>query len=355
MAVGRISGPLLKDNLLRNGVDLAFETSLLYLDVINRRVGINTATPQYDLDVAGTIRTTNLTATTNANLASFTFNSNTLSSTNSVINLTPSGTNAVVYQGKISVGDLNIATNVISSTGTNTDINISPSGTGFVNLNSNTLINGDLHVTGNITADGGSSGNIQLGNEPTDTVTFDAEVNSDILPSAPNTYSLGSAELTWKNVYVDTVNTVNLNPTNIVVSDFKTSDLEITGNTISTYTSNTDINLTPNGNGSVVLGNFQFKNNTITNTSVGVISNFESTGNGYYKFGGTYGVVIPVGGITDRPNLASDVAGMIRFNTLQQAVEVFNGAAWSSVGGSLGGISTTQAGDISIATVLTFG
>ena len=178
MAVGRISGPLLKDNLLRNGVDLAFETSLLYLDVTNRRVGINTATPQYDLDVAGTIRTTNLIATTNANLASFTFNSNTISSTNTTINLTPSGTNAVVYQGTISVGNLRVTTNTISSVGTNTDINISPSGTGFVNLNSNTLITGDLHVTGNITADGGSSGNIQLGNSNTDTVTFDAEVLS---------------------------------------------------------------------------------------------------------------------------------------------------------------------------------
>ena len=54
MAVGRISGPLLKANLLRNGVDLAFETDLLYLDVNNSRIGIKTTTPQYELDVNGT-------------------------------------------------------------------------------------------------------------------------------------------------------------------------------------------------------------------------------------------------------------------------------------------------------------
>jgi len=48
MAVGRISGPLLKANLLRNGVDLAFETDLLYLDVNNSRIGVNTAAPAYD-------------------------------------------------------------------------------------------------------------------------------------------------------------------------------------------------------------------------------------------------------------------------------------------------------------------
>ena len=62
MAVGRISGPLLKSNLVRNGVDLAFETDLLYLDVNNSRIGVNTATPQYDLDVAGTLNATNLRA-----------------------------------------------------------------------------------------------------------------------------------------------------------------------------------------------------------------------------------------------------------------------------------------------------
>ncbi len=32
MAIGRISGPLLKSNLIRDGVNLAFETDLLYLD-----------------------------------------------------------------------------------------------------------------------------------------------------------------------------------------------------------------------------------------------------------------------------------------------------------------------------------
>ena len=63
MAIGRISGPLLKANLIRDGVDLAFETDLLYLDVNNSRIGINTATPQYDLDVVGTTRSTDLEVT----------------------------------------------------------------------------------------------------------------------------------------------------------------------------------------------------------------------------------------------------------------------------------------------------
>ena len=60
MAVGRISGPLLKSNLVRNGIDLAFETDLLYLDVNNNRVGINNSNPQYELDVSGTTRSTDI-------------------------------------------------------------------------------------------------------------------------------------------------------------------------------------------------------------------------------------------------------------------------------------------------------
>ena len=45
MAIGRISGAMLKANLERGGTDLAFETNLLYLDVANSRIGIGTTTP----------------------------------------------------------------------------------------------------------------------------------------------------------------------------------------------------------------------------------------------------------------------------------------------------------------------
>ncbi len=61
MAIGRISGSVLKSNLTRNGTDLAFETNLLYLDVTNSRVGIGTSEPSTALHVNGTITASGLT------------------------------------------------------------------------------------------------------------------------------------------------------------------------------------------------------------------------------------------------------------------------------------------------------
>jgi hypothetical protein len=49
MAIGRISGAMLKANLERQGTDLAVETDLLYIDVANDRIGINTNAPTTSL------------------------------------------------------------------------------------------------------------------------------------------------------------------------------------------------------------------------------------------------------------------------------------------------------------------
>ena len=66
MAVGRISGPLLKANLERNGVDLdirnqASDTPLLFFDVSASKLGINKDAPATDLDILGSnMRTSDL-------------------------------------------------------------------------------------------------------------------------------------------------------------------------------------------------------------------------------------------------------------------------------------------------------
>ena len=214
MAVGRISGPLLKANLVRQGIDLAFETNLLYLDVNNGRVGIKTGAPTHDLTVNGTTRTTNIEATTQADLASFTITSNTIASSNQTINITPSGSNPVVYQAKIVVDNTTITGSTISTTGTNTDLNFTTSGAGQLVVNSNMLVNGNLHATGTITADG----NITLGNANTDNIVFTGEVNSNIVPDVNNTYNLGSSSQKWADVFAQTVTATTITTTGLTVN-----------------------------------------------------------------------------------------------------------------------------------------
>ena len=274
MAVGRITGPLLKANLLRDGVDLAFETDLLYLDVINGKVGVKTtptALDDYQLGINGTTRTTDLEVTDQADIAEFTILGNTISSTNSTINLEPSGANAVVYQGKIVTGDLQISTNIIEVTASATDLEINTLGTGKVNVNSDMQINGDLHVTGTITADGDIGGQITLGDTNTDNIVFNAEINSHVIPDVHDTYDLGSDPTllptpgkAWRALYADTVVSTTLELQDLTVN----GDFGVTGN--STF------------NGDITFGNASTDTVTVNST---ISSNIIPTTTDFYDIG----------------------------------------------------------------------
>jgi hypothetical protein len=201
MAVGQISGPLLKSNLIRNGVDLAFDTDLLYLDVNDRKIGVKTNTPTHALTVNGTTKTTYLTVDNQLkvgdNTTYLTVTNNSITSTNGTISINPSGVNPVVYNGLLRAGDLTISDNVISSLTAGTDITIDPAGTGDVNVNSNLEIYGDLHITGIITA----TGTINSEN-----VTLAGGIDGDALPSITDTYDLGRSDKRWNNAYINTIN-----------------------------------------------------------------------------------------------------------------------------------------------------
>jgi len=60
MAVGKISGAMLKNSLDRQGVNLQIDANLTQFDVTNRRVGINNNNPAYTLDVIGNAHLGNL-------------------------------------------------------------------------------------------------------------------------------------------------------------------------------------------------------------------------------------------------------------------------------------------------------
>jgi hypothetical protein len=142
MAIGRISGPMLFSNLDRQGVDLAFDSNLVYLDVTNRRVGINNASPQYSLDNPGNVRLANILIQGNS------ISSNTgVVDLGSISNITIAGgsSNYVIYTDgngnlawgqisdlDVSWGNLLLANNTISITNTDGNLVLLANGSGSV-------------------------------------------------------------------------------------------------------------------------------------------------------------------------------------------------------------------------------
>ena len=212
--LGRISGPLLKANLLRQGVDLAFETDLLYLDVNNRRIGIKTATPSHELQVNGTLRTTNLEVTgSTAQIGDFLFSPDTITYDGDLTFNLPEG--SALRTSKFSIDSIDIFNNIIATNESNANLELRPSGSGIIDVKSGIQVAGNLQVDGSITADG----NIVLGDAATDTITFNAEINSNLIPDANETYNIGSNPLTggkrwydvWtRNLYADIITSQNL-------------------------------------------------------------------------------------------------------------------------------------------------
>jgi hypothetical protein len=77
MAINRISGNILQDNLQR-GSDLSIQGNLIYFDVINNRVGIKTSVPSDDFEVDGIFRIGNVVITAGGNINAGNVNINNL-------------------------------------------------------------------------------------------------------------------------------------------------------------------------------------------------------------------------------------------------------------------------------------
>jgi hypothetical protein len=144
-----------------------------------------------------------------------------------------------------------------------------------------------------------------------------------------------------------------LDANNFNVNKLVVDSTEIDGNVIRTTTTNTDLELLPNGTGTVVFDNFKFGNNIILNTVTDAVTEFRSTGTGYYHIVGTNAFVIPTG--TDGQRPLSPQTGMMRYNTDNNLTEIYNGTAWVSVAGTGSGITLSIAEDIALASALIFG
>jgi len=337
--LGRISGPLLLNNLLRDGTDLSFRNlavspDLLKLKVNNNRVGINTDNPSFDLDVVGTTNlSADLTATgTTARFENIIFNSNgSVTTVTGPIIINPAGgaNSYMEYRGKSRSAQLEFFDNRISNTILNQNIEVRPSGTGDLEVYANTNVYGnlntsvDIRLDGNVRIDGSA---IVIGNNPLDTVAFVPDFTQDINPGVTGTYKLGDTGLRWKETHINTASGfVNTSTTTAIISE----QLRATSNIISTDQSNDNIVLAADS-GNVTIESFTFNGNSIS-APLNTILNFTGTGRGYVRFEGTNGFRVPYG---TRDQRTPYEAGATRWNSDDDWLECFDGTVWQvSTGG----------------------
>lgn len=98
-------------------------------------------------------------------------------------------------------GDTEIAGNVT----VNTDKFLIDSTTGDTTIAGNLQVDGTLTVEGIATLKAGTSGTINVGDDNTDNVVFNADVNSNVIPNTDATYDLGSALQNWNTIHVQTL------------------------------------------------------------------------------------------------------------------------------------------------------
>lgn len=224
--LGRISGKLLKENLLRNGADLTFrngiaDPDLLYLDVNNMRIGVNTDAPVYDLDLNSDVRTNIASVTGQLNVDNVIINSAGYFSTQvGALHITPTNGEEIFYNRIISDA-IDIKTNVIGSLA-DQNIVLNPNGTGTIELQTNTFLTGNLAVTGNIIVDGdlGSASTIIVGDSIFDVVSITPDFTQSIIPGTNNLYDLGTPSKRWNDIYSpDMTQIVNVIPGAAIVSE----------------------------------------------------------------------------------------------------------------------------------------
>ena len=358
--LGRISGKLLSENLLRNGVDLTFrngssDPDILYLDVTGRSIGINTDAPGSNaLKVDTAISSKDFVVTDSSDIDLVTISANTFS-TNivSTIEIIPNQTAPLVNMPAAKAGNILFDDNVISNTIAGENIRLDPSGAGEIIIDSSATINGDLYVTGNIGIDGNLSkqGDIIIGDSPLDIVTIVPDFQQSIIPGADATYDLGKTNLRWSNIYAYE----NSGITNIAYDSITVGDqMQIDGNTASIFTlqSNDDLFLSPETERTFI-ESIKIDNNDITGTVTDTAFTQGSTGIGYVRFVGDSAVVIPAGDSSERT--VTPEAGDTRWNTELGFLEVFDGTNYIICTGPAGFISPSEFNDLSIEFSLTLG
>ena len=205
--VGKISGPLLKANLTRNS-DLTFDntqvtaTPTLFIGHTNNKIGIRTDSPTRELLVNGNTRVTgDVIATNSASFGNLTFDgpTNTLSASVGSISLN-SGSSFTFNE--LRTDNLSFTNSTIRGyAGDNINIHPGP-GTGIFNIPSDLKSYGNIHATGDISFDG----SIFIGGDGAeDSLSFEGDITSNLMPDATSTYNLGETGKRWGQMHLQSM------------------------------------------------------------------------------------------------------------------------------------------------------
>ena len=386
-SLGRISGKALEANLLRQGIDLAFNGDLLYLKVspqiqgtnpaedgdpnypgvTGTGIGINRDVPIYDLDVNSDIFTRELTVTNQLSIDNIVINiPNTFTTTVGGIDIFIAGSD--IYHDKLVTASLEVNDNYIASF-SNSNITLDPNGSGRVEFLANTNITGNLVVGTalaprniNISGDLSKQGNLILGDRIVDTVTVNTDFAQSILPGDDLVWSLGEntgdssprrwAQLhspDWTNITTGAWPGSGLRPQSVTVSDQML--LDGVANKISAIQSNEDLILSPD-TGITYIERTKWQDSDITNLLDSPLT-LGSTGIGYTQFAGDTAMIIPSGNNSQR-RLTPEV-GETRWNTEVGYLECFDGTVWEISTGGGEEVTTVIMEDLSHVWILTLG
>ena len=190
--------------------------------------------------------------------------------TNNAVDL---GTTSLKYKDLHMAGTAAIATN--ATVGGTLGV------TGATTLSDTLAVTGNQTNTGNLTV----NGNTTLGNAASDTVTVTADVASNLIPSADNTYDLGASGSEWKDLYVD--GTANIDTGSIDTANVGT--LAVSGN--STLQGDLTVNGSISGSGSIVATTADTLTTARTITIAGITA-------GAANFDGSANITITTSGLT---------------------------------------------------------
>jgi len=252
---GRIGGPLLAQDLLRNGTDLSFDTSLLYLNVGSKYLGINTQGPSSELTIgtvknnggttSSTISTINLIVSTTANIGNFTITGSTIQHLTSGITVAPNqAINPTIVTPGLSTNNLYISNNTVTTTVTNDNINITPNGNNgaITSIVAAVSVSAIYNITLPVVQSGGTNATIYF--DPGSVIGGNA-----VIVTAGKGYIPGLATVTYNSI------TYNLNITTVVTNGGNINFANDAGNV--SVTVNAGLHATGNitFDGNIQLGN----------------------------------------------------------------------------------------------------